>query len=318
MSRSVSNMMPLDHIYSLSDLKHNELVRYLRKGSGLIVASSVAFFYFFVFPILVRPIYFSLATDNMYWMFSVGSSSIFMSALLLTNLFFHYIYTAKNPYFEQYKVSSEPWPWESDPKGYQTLRNSLFKTCILNNFILIPLINYLPVTAGLIELNLNPLDYPSSTEILIHIMICMLTDDLSFYFGHRLLHTPWLYKKIHKKHHEPNGTFGWIASYAHPIEFIFGDLLPASVGLIILGSRCHAITSYMWTIIRVTESTDGHSGYDFPWSPFRLLPMSASGSFHSYHHTHNVGNYGSFFTFWDTLFGTNAKYLKHSAKQNLD
>ena len=35
------------------------------------------------------------------------------------------------------------------------------------------------------------------------------------------------------------------------------------------------------------------SGFEFPWSPFRLLPFSASATYHDYHHSHNRGNFSS-------------------------
>lgn len=39
----------------------------------------------------------------------------------------------------------------------------------------------------------------------------------------------------------------------------------------------------MWHIIRILESLDGNCGYEFSWSPFRLLPFSGSASYHNYH-----------------------------------
>jgi len=43
------------------------------------------------------------------------------------------------------------------------------------------------------------------------------------------------------------------------------------------------VTILMWTILRYSESVDGHSGYDFSFSPFRLLPMSGSSAYHDFH-----------------------------------
>lgn len=76
-------------------------------------------------------------------------------------------------------------------------------------------------------------------------------------------------------------------------------------------------TILMWIAIRVTETIDGHSGYEFSWSPYRLMPFSGSASFHHYHHTHNIGNYGSFFTLWDTLCGTSTSYWRHLNHQQV-
>jgi methylsterol monooxygenase/4-alpha-methyl-delta7-sterol-4alpha-methyl oxidase len=81
----------------------------------------------------------------------------------------------------------------------------------------------------------------------------------------------------------------------------------------------HYSTYLVWVFIRVMESTDGHCGYEFSWSPYRLLPFSGSSEYHNYHHINYKGNYCSLFTFWDRLCGTvnpnfyrfqNSKYEK--------
>lgn len=59
------------------------------------------------------------------------------------------------------------------------------------------------------------------------------------------------------------------------------------------------------------ESIDGHCGYDFSWSPYRLLPFSCSAESHSYHHSHNIGNFASFFTYWDTIMGSDKSYNQY-------
>jgi len=72
------------------------------------------------------------------------------------------------------------------------------------------------------------------------------------------------------------------------------------IGCKILGHRMHLATVAVWLCLRVFETIDGHCGYEFSWSPFRLLPFSGSSEYHNYHHSHNVGNYSSFFSYWDT------------------
>ena len=60
---------------------------------------------------------------------------------------------------------------------------------------------------------------------------------------------------------------------------------------------------------RVFETCDGHSGYEFPFSPCRMIPLGGGANFHSYHHLVNVGNYGSAFIIWDLIFGTSKEYF---------
>ena len=52
----------------------------------------------------------------------------------------------------------------------------------------------------------------------------------------------------------------------------------------ILGNTVHLTTILIWYIIRILETIGGHSGYDFPWSPFRIIPCSSSSEDHNYHH----------------------------------
>jgi sterol desaturase/sphingolipid hydroxylase (fatty acid hydroxylase superfamily) len=50
-------------------------------------------------------------------------------------------------------------------------------------------------------------------------------EDLMFYFSHRTLHTPWFYKKFHKVHHEFYNTVCISSEYAHPFEFLIGNVV---------------------------------------------------------------------------------------------
>lgn len=53
-----------------------------------------------------------------------------------------------------------------------------------------------------------------------------------------------------------------------------------------------------------------HSGYDFPWSLWSVLPFQGSSYAHDAHHSvggglaARSGNYASFFGWWDALCGT--------------
>jgi len=105
-------------------------------------------------------------------------------------------------------------------------------------------------------------------------------------------------------------TISIAAEYSHPIDYMFGALIPGSIGGLILGTRMHFCTFIMWSLMRASESLDGHCGYEFSWSPYRLIPFSTSAAYHDFHHSHNVGNYSSLFSFWDTLFSQNKEYYQ--------
>ena len=79
----------------------------------------------------------------------------------------------------------------------------------------------------------------------------------------------------------------------------------------------HFATAFTWYFFRFTESAEGHSGYEFSWSPFRVLPFASDYAYHAYHHSHNIGNYSSFFTIWDTVFGSNSVYYNWKREESL-
>lgn len=61
--------------------------------------------------------------------------------------------------------------------------------------------------------------------------------------------------------------------HTHPIEFVIGSILPMLVGPALLGKRMHRACTFGWYLIRAAEGIDDHCGYEFPWSPFRILPF---------------------------------------------
>ena len=109
-------------------------------------------------------------------------------------------------------------------------------------------------------------------------------------------------------HHQHKITIGLASHYAHPVEYLLGNVLPTLAGPLILGHNIHMTAMVTWYVFRNLESIEGHSGYEFSWSFFRVLPFSTDYAYHAYHHSHNIGNYSSFFTVWDTVFNSNKAY----------
>jgi len=226
-------------------------------------------------------------------------------------LFFYILYHFEFPFFEQYKAIPQPWPWYSDKEWPQFLR----KSCLLfafNNIIAISVWYYFLVRVVNVPFVMqeDAESLPSPTGLLAQLVFCMMCEDLTFHFSHRMLHHKSIYPYIHKIHHQHRVTVSIAAEYAHPLEFVFGNLVPAAIGQALLGHRTHIAVTFAWNFVRSAESIEGHCGYEFPWSPFRLLPFGSDYGYHAYHHSHNIGNYSSFFTIWDTVFNSNKTYYK--------
>jgi sterol desaturase/sphingolipid hydroxylase (fatty acid hydroxylase superfamily) len=102
--------------------------------------------------------------------------------------------------------------------------------------------------------------------------------------------------------------------YAHPFEVTIGNVFPLMFSTMILKHRMHAITLVAWTVMRLIETKDAHSGYEFPFSMFRAIPFTSGAPFHNYHHLKNIGNYATFTWVWDYIFGTSKQYDEYVKK----
>jgi sterol desaturase/sphingolipid hydroxylase (fatty acid hydroxylase superfamily) len=123
-----------------------------------------------------------------------------------------------------------------------------------------------------------------------------------------LLHVPYFYAWIHKRHHEFITPYALSNEIAHPLEFLFNWLLPIVAGPFIIGwfQPIHILTFWAWIIFRELRGADAHSGYDLPFHPLRILsPIYGGPRAHDMHHSvHGRGtNFGGYL-FWDKVCGT--------------
>ena len=132
------------------------------------------------------------------------------------------------------------------------------------------------------------------------------TFDTYFYWAHRALHHRFVYAYVHKQHHEFKEPTGVAALYAHPVEDLLVNGVSTFLGPVLFPSHGTVLLIYLG--LRFHETTDAHSGYDFPWSPWRWLGVLHGGvRRHDWHHSHITGNYGGF-GLWDWLCGTDREW----------
>lgn len=222
-------------------------------------------------------------------------------------------YISKNPKVENFKTEKEPWPWHSpDANKRNKFTNLFWSTLFLvtanNLFISLPLTWFTFDGArakGLYDTSMAT--FPSPSTILWQVGVCLLVEDFMFYWSHRLLHIPFLFRHIHKIHHQHHYPIGIASEYAHPVEYYFGNLLPSSVGPLLV--KPHMFTYLLWIGVRLLKTLEAHCGYSFPFSPFQFLPFANPAAAHDYHHSRGINTcYGSFLQFWDTTQGTNKDF----------
>nr|CAB3244922.1 fatty acid hydroxylase domain-containing protein 2-like [Phallusia mammillata] len=145
---------------------------------------------------------------------------------------------------------------------------------------------------------------PNLLNLVAQLLGCVVLEEIMFYYVHRLLHIPFLYKHIHKVHHEWKAPIAVSALYAHPLEDIMVNILTVVIAPTIV--RCHVFTTCVWIAMATLNTVHAHSGYHFPGMP--------SPESHDYHHVYINQCYG-FSGILDHLHGTNMKFAKSVQSQ---
>lgn len=148
--------------------------------------------------------------------------------------------------------------------------------------------------------------FPSLWTMAWQLTVLFFMEDTWHYWGHRVLHSKALYRRIHKQHHRYAAPFGLTAEYAHPVEVAFTGTGTVGSPLLLayLTGNMHLVTVMSWISLRLLQAIDSHSGYEFPISLHHFLPIWAGADHHDDHHHYFTGNYASSFRHWDYLMGT--------------
>jgi sterol desaturase/sphingolipid hydroxylase (fatty acid hydroxylase superfamily) len=192
------------------------------------------------------------------------------------------------------------------------LWNAAMINCLKNHFIVQPIATYFmyPLFVYFGMKIRGPI--PGFIVFMRDFAISIILNDTLFYWAHRMFHHKLIYKHIHKQHHLFKTNIGIASEYAHPVEDIVANLIPTLIGCLIMGS--HALVLWAWLALRISETVDAHSGYNFQFSPFSFFPFQGGAERHDFHHSNNVGCYGSFTIFWDYIMGTDAAFLEFQRK----
>lgn len=292
----------------------NEVKRYKRKGVFIILA--IIFLYSLLsIPEFFKSYYPMLPVNDRVFLHGYFTLSLHLVVKTIINIVVFIIYLSKLNFFEQYKISNEPWPFEKDSKKFRPLLINTIIQLFINDILITPLVTFFLIYTGLSEVELSFERYPSTFELAWQLLFIMVLSDTYNYWCHRMFHWPFLYSTVHKVHHEYTNPICISAAYFSFVEHLVVNMGATGLGPALLGNKCHVVTFWLWIIFQNFESVDAHCGYEFPWSPIRVLPMAAGGEYHNFHHSKNVGNFESYFTFWDTVCGTNRVFRKSLEKK---
>jgi sterol desaturase/sphingolipid hydroxylase (fatty acid hydroxylase superfamily) len=138
----------------------------------------------------------------------------------------------------------------------------------------------------------------------VSILLYLFVHDTYFYWTHRLMHRPKLFRIFHKVHHESRQPTPWAAFSFHPYESIVGAVIvPALVFVVPI----HVGAILFILVLMTVCSVINHTGFEiFPdrWLRGFLGRHVISAAHHNLHHQNYRVNFALYFRFWDKLMGT--------------
>lgn len=135
-------------------------------------------------------------------------------------------------------------------------------------------------------------------------ILMVLLHDAYFYWTHRLMHHPKLFKTIHLVHHRSTSPSPWAAYSFHPLEAIIeAGIFPVIVFII----PSHGLVLFAFTTYMIIRNVFGHLGIEILPKWFvgsRMFGWHTTSVHHDLHHAYFNNNYGLYFCWWDRWFKT--------------
>ncbi len=140
--------------------------------------------------------------------------------------------------------------------------------------------------------------------LVISFPLLLVWQDVYFYTTHRLLHTRWLFKKVHSVHHRSRQPSPWAAYAFHPVEALINGLV-TPLALCVL--PVHGGVLFASILHQIIRNTHGHAAVEIMPAGFTHDVLGRFFTTTTHHHLHHEtarGNYGLWFTWWDRWLGT--------------
>jgi sterol desaturase/sphingolipid hydroxylase (fatty acid hydroxylase superfamily) len=136
------------------------------------------------------------------------------------------------------------------------------------------------------------------------VLLYLVAHDTWFYWTHRLMHRPALFRVAHAVHHASRPPTAWAAMSFHPWEAITGAVV---IPLLVFAIPIHVAALGLVLTIMTVMGVTNHMGWElFPRFMWRgvLGGWLITASHHQRHHDEYRCNYGLYFRFWDRICGT--------------
>ncbi len=135
--------------------------------------------------------------------------------------------------------------------------------------------------------------------------LLLLLHDTYFYWTHRAMHHPRLFRFFHRAHHRSVTPTPWAAySFAMPEAVVMFLWVPLWAFFI----AAPGWVWFVWLNLQIVRNVMGHAGIEVHPGWWLASPLTRWISTTTHHDLHHSGgfrtNYGFYFTWWDRMMGT--------------
>jgi sterol desaturase/sphingolipid hydroxylase (fatty acid hydroxylase superfamily) len=136
------------------------------------------------------------------------------------------------------------------------------------------------------------------------LILMILAHDAYFYWTHRAIHDPRLFRRFHLRHHRSHNPSPFSA-YSFDITEAGLQAAFVPIWLLLVPTQWPIVGFFM--VHQIARNTIGHSGYEI--FPARrdgrpMFDFLTTTTHHDLHHGTARSNYGLYFTWWDRWMGT--------------
>lgn len=136
------------------------------------------------------------------------------------------------------------------------------------------------------------------------LLAMIVAQDAYFYWTHRAMHHPRLFRLFHRTHHKSKTPTPWAAyAFDMPEAIVMVAFVPLWVAFVPM----HDLAVFMFVTGQIVRNVMGHAGVELsPVSgrPSRLFGWLNTTTHHDLHHQDGRTNFALYFTWWDRLMGT--------------
>ena len=188
-------------------------------------------------------------------------------------------------------------------RGAQIRRELFYSASTVLVFMIMGVFVYEGATKGWFRFYSDISDY-GWAYLAVSIAGLAIFHDAYFYWTHRLIHHPKLFRRVHAVHHRSvNPT---------PFTAYSFDIAEAAINFMVIPLYClivptHDIATMIYMWLMIVRNAVGHSGYELMprgWNRHPVLKQFTTITHHDMHHERMTGNYALYFTWWDRWMGT--------------